>query len=194
MTLILTKRMTKPKTKKYIIPQKSNKITNRTYRKWKDKKDPQKRTLIVMVNGVKHIYPPKAGVIIFNQNLSKILIVKNNNYNGSFKWGLPKGHFEKDEYPSECAKRELYEETGLNVNITRNNTNRLTCINNSIYFVFIASENEITINPIDTTEIKEAKFCYINRIRTLNSCQVNKELRKVSHYYIRKCAQIAILI
>ena len=190
MTVALRKNIKK----KYIIPQKSNKRSAKTIRKWINKDDPRKKTLIVMVNGLKHIYPPKAGVIIFNKLLNKILIVQNNNYNGHFKWGLPKGHFEEDEYPHECAKRELKEETGIDINITIENKNKLTAINNSTYYIYICDEKQINLQPMNKREIKKVKFCYINRIKTLNSSQINKELNKIIRFYIKKCKKIAIAL
>lgn len=182
------------KKKKYIIPQRSKNLTGRVVRTWINKDDPGKRTLIVTINGEKHYYPPKAGVIIFNKDFTKILIVKNNNYNGSYKWGLPKGHLESGELPHECAKRELYEETGITIDITEDHKNKISSINNSIYYIFTADEKKIILNPINTVEIIDAKFCYINRIRVFKSGEINKELKKMMCQYLKKCKRNAISI
>ncbi len=59
-----------------------------------------------------------AGGIVFYNNL--ILIVKNKRNDGivdkSF-WGIPKGHLEEGEKPTDTAVREVYEETGFRVEL-----------------------------------------------------------------------------
>ena len=103
---------------KYVIPQNRNSYTPDVSRRWTNMNNPRKRTLIVTINGEEHVYPPKAGVILFNKNLNKVLIVKSRGYyNSGTRWGLPKGHLENNELPNECAMRELYEETGIKINI-----------------------------------------------------------------------------
>ncbi|MFC1771248.1 NUDIX domain-containing protein, partial [Candidatus Margulisiibacteriota bacterium] len=49
-----------------------------------------------------------AGGIVINEK-GEILIVNQNN----LSWSLPKGHIDKDENPLTAAKREIYEETGI---------------------------------------------------------------------------------
>ena len=179
---------------KYIIPQQRESYKPSVNRKWLNKEDPQKRTLIVSINGTDHIYPPKAGVILLDKTLNKILIVNNNGYNSSSKWGLPKGHLETDEFPYECASRELYEETGIRINISPKARNYISSINNSIYYIFIVDEKHIKLNPIDTVEILSAKFSYITRLRTIKSGILNKELQKVIGKYIKVIKKKAVKI
>jgi 8-oxo-dGTP pyrophosphatase MutT (NUDIX family) len=51
----------------------------------------------------------KAGVFVVDESLKKVLLVQSR---GKL-WGPPKGSLEEGETFQECAKRELYEETGL---------------------------------------------------------------------------------
>jgi ADP-ribose pyrophosphatase YjhB (NUDIX family) len=53
----------------------------------------------------------KAGVVIYNQDEDSILIVQSR---GNL-WGIPKGTMEHTEQALECAVREVFEETGLDV-------------------------------------------------------------------------------
>lgn len=53
-----------------------------------------------------------AGVIVFNQNIDKVLLVCNP---GGYIWGFPKGHAEDSELLVDAAVREVREETGLDV-------------------------------------------------------------------------------
>uniref|UniRef100_A0A6C0B5S4 Nudix hydrolase domain-containing protein n=1 Tax=viral metagenome TaxID=1070528 RepID=A0A6C0B5S4_9ZZZZ len=184
-----------PSTLKYTIPQNRHTYTPNISRRWTDIHNPRKRTLIVTINGEEHVYPPKAGVIIFNQELNKVLIVKSRGYNiGGTKWGLPKGHLDNNELPNECAMRELREETGIKIHIPEKANNLINAINNSVYYIYIVDEKKIYLNPIDTVEIINAKFCYINRLKTIKSNVLNKELQKVVGKYLRNIKRLAIKI
>ncbi|MDR3112999.1 MAG: NUDIX domain-containing protein [Endomicrobium sp.] len=53
------------------------------------------------------------GAVIYKTEDEKILfLLVRSRRSGS--WGFPKGHCEKGESPIETAKREIYEETGIN--------------------------------------------------------------------------------
>ena len=60
------------------------------------------------------------GIILYTNNFEKILLVKQRFSN---KWGFPKGSFLENEKNNklywECAKRELYEETKINLNFVK---------------------------------------------------------------------------
>ncbi len=57
---------------------------------------------------------PTCGAIILNPPMDKVLVVCGF---GSTRptWGFPKGKIAKDEHPSVCAIREVYEEIGLDI-------------------------------------------------------------------------------
>ena len=63
-----------------------------------------------------------AGGIVLSED--KILLVKNKKGDSSTNsepwWGYPKGHLEEGEKPSEAAVREVFEETGFEVEIVNN--------------------------------------------------------------------------
>ena len=61
----------------------------------------------------------KAGGIICSPHFDKILCVMNiyTLEGGEYKWGLPKGHIDNNESISNCARREILEETGLDFHI-----------------------------------------------------------------------------
>ena len=165
----------------------SRMLKNRNNSKWnttkgfenfyKNRKRKQRETyqegknLIVKVNDKIYTYPPKAGVLIFDKTLTKVLAVKNCYNPNNPKWGLPKGHMEEDEDFINCAKRELHEETGLIVNI--NETDPYIKINNSVYYVYYVLNKVNNITPIDTNEINESRFVEIEELLTLNS---NREM------------------
>ena len=51
-------------------------------------------------------------------NNGKVLIIKENRKNIINKWNFPSGHLENGEHPFITAKREVKEETGLDVYLT----------------------------------------------------------------------------
>ena len=55
-----------------------------------------------------------ASAFIINPENKKILLVKHSDYD---KWLQPGGHIEDDETPEVAAVREVYEETGLKINL-----------------------------------------------------------------------------
>jgi 8-oxo-dGTP pyrophosphatase MutT (NUDIX family) len=90
------------------------------------------------------------GGIIKSSSSGKYLLVK-----GIDKWSFPKGHREKDETPFDCAKREIYEETGLTINDIKNKK----AVFVSVYYYFdIVLDNECPTNPIDTNEVKDIRW------------------------------------
>ena len=135
----------------------------------------EKNTLIVETNGKIFRYPPKGGVVIFDKNKDKVLMVKNNYhpYPKCQKWGFPKGHFEDNEQACECAMRELAEETNLNINI--NNNDPFIKINNSKYYLFYCDLKDLgEIAPRDTNEINDSQFINIKDVQNMNT---NKEAK-----------------
>jgi len=55
-----------------------------------------------------------SSVFVINPLNKKILLVKHNMFD---KWVQPGGHIEDDEVPEETAVREVYEETGIKLNL-----------------------------------------------------------------------------
>lgn len=58
---------------------------------------------------------PKVGVAVIVVKDSKVLLGKRMNSHGSGTWQFPGGHLEFGEPIEDCAKRELFEETGLTI-------------------------------------------------------------------------------
>lgn len=91
------------------------------------------------------------GGIIKSSSSGKYLLVKG--FTG--KWSFPKGHREKDETPHDCAKREIYEETGLIIDDIQTKKSIFV----SIYYYFdIELDEEYPTNPIDIKEIKDIRW------------------------------------
>jgi 8-oxo-dGTP pyrophosphatase MutT (NUDIX family) len=91
------------------------------------------------------------GGIIKSSSTGKYLLVKG--FTG--KWSFPKGHREIGETPYDCAKREIYEETGLTID----NIQDKKAIFVSIYYYFnIELDVEYPTNPIDTNEVKDIRW------------------------------------
>jgi 8-oxo-dGTP diphosphatase len=58
---------------------------------------------------------PAVGVLVILQFNNKILLGKRKGSHGNGEWCFPGGHMELYETPEECGKRELEEETGINL-------------------------------------------------------------------------------
>ena len=91
------------------------------------------------------------GGIIKSSATGKYLLVKG--FTG--KWSFPKGHREIGETPYDCAKREIYEETGLTID---NIQNKKTIFVSIYYYFDIELDEEYPTNPIDTNEVKDIRW------------------------------------
>jgi 8-oxo-dGTP pyrophosphatase MutT (NUDIX family) len=87
----------------------------------------------------------KAGVILHNPHTNKILVIQSR---GNL-WGFPKGSFEEGETTRECAIRELFEETGIQITIDKLDNEYK--VNDSVSYFYV----EYPV--INTLTIKEDK-------------------------------------
>ena len=91
------------------------------------------------------------GGIIKSKSTGKYLLVKGH----TGKWSFPKGHREKNETPYNCAQREIYEETGIEIE----NIHDKSIIFVSLYYYFdIEMDEECKVQPIDIKEVKDIKW------------------------------------
>lgn len=121
----------------------------------------------------------KAGAIILDHSKKFILLIKGKYAN---KWNIPKGTKEDYESIRITAKREIFEETGLDLNISKYEIP--IKLNKAFLYVLYIDKN-IPIQPIDVSEIKEAKWIPIHELDTLEDKSML--LKKVMVYISKIC-------
>jgi 8-oxo-dGTP pyrophosphatase MutT (NUDIX family) len=166
------------------------------YRQLREEKKAIKKTyedsnnnLVIEVGDSIFVYPKKAGIILFNTEKDKVLLVCSKHFeNGELIWSLPKGHLEDGETNWQTAKRETYEETGLNIDILEQDPS--VKLNNTVFYSYIGNSTEIeTItNGYITDEIVECKFIPIEDIR---KTKVTKETLIMCTKKVKLCQKIA---
>lgn len=75
------------------------------------------RLQVILSRIIRPLFQVFAAGVIFNQD-NKILLVKST-YQRFHPWGLPGGSLDYGESPEDAVKREVWEETGLNIEIER---------------------------------------------------------------------------
>ena len=93
----------------------------------------------------RRIINKKAGVFIYDSTEQKVLVIQSK---GNL-WGLPKGTFEQNENSVECAIRETYEETGIQ--LSQHNLGSCFYIRDqaTYYFAELKMQNVEISNTID---------------------------------------------
>ncbi len=117
------------------------------------------------------LYESSCGAVIFRKTEEgrKFLLIRNKR---SAHWGFPKGHIEPGESEEDTAIREVYEETGLNINIIPGFVKKSEYtiqgkIEKSVS-IFLAETDEVDYK-LQEEEIEECGwFCYEEALRILN--------------------------
>lgn len=103
------------------------------------------------------------GGIIFNEDLSKILLIKGR-YSG--KWGCPKGHHNlQDEDNLHTALREISEETGYQTKLRSRLLPNVTIDKVKLYCLLVSETADFNIT--DVHEISEIKWFDIENLKEL---------------------------
>ena len=118
----------------------------------------------------------ECGIIMLDYNLSKMLIIYQNE---SSKWGFPKGKMDTNEYNSKeyfsCAKRELYEETGIMLNCNKYKKLGSIIIKNKLFYIIMLQSKIKYSRPIDDVEIGKIKWINISDLCSFinkNNCNI----------------------
>lgn len=117
----------------------------------------------------------KAGVIMVSPDTQKVLVVINRNTMNpeNLKFGMPKGHREGMESVVLCAVRELQEETGLMVRVSK--SDKRIVVAETTYFL-VKAHSCLDPKPQDNTEIGDSRWVTWNDIMTTDC---NRGLRLI---------------
>jgi len=131
----------------------------------------------------------RCGIILFNNDLNTLILVQNKylyDEQNMSKWGIPKGILEKGETFHDCAMREVYEETGLSIQLQKKQP--FLKLNSTYYYPIRIQLNQQLI-PIDKKEIKSVKQMNILQIRS--NIRYNKDLKLLMIKYLNRAKSIA---
>jgi len=121
-----------------------------------------------------------AGGIVLN-NDNKILIVNQNHDS----WSLPKGHIDPGETALEAAKREIYEESGVQelkyiCELGFYERYKIGLDGNDDFdelkqiYLFLFKTQQVELNPIDPMN-PEARWCSIKEVKSLLTHNIDRE-------------------
>lgn len=133
-----------------------------------------KQNITINKNKCKKHKVLKAGSIILDHSKKNILLIKGNYAN---KWNVPKGSSDDNESIRNTAIREVREETGIDIQISKYD------IPVKIYkvFLYVKTVNKnCKINPEDTHEIQDAKWFSLSEVEKLED--KTTLLKKVINY------------
>jgi 8-oxo-dGTP pyrophosphatase MutT (NUDIX family) len=135
------------------------------------------------------------GAVVYKiQNNSPIFLLVNSRQNK--KWGFPKGHIENGENEIETAKREIYEETGIEdvkfiknfrqedvyvVNGSISHTRDNMVEKHSIYFLALTLADPL---DFDKNEIEELRWADIKQALELLSFTNQKKIINLAYKLI----------
>ena len=97
------------------------------------------------------------GVGVIVRRGTKVLVGLRRGSHGAGSWALPGGHLDGGETPEECARREVREETGLEIDALRRgpwSQDRLEAEGRESVTLFVEADG-----PTGTPEIREPAKC-----------------------------------
>ena len=115
------------------------------------------------------------GVLLISENNNiYILLVLGRAAN---KWGIPKGSIEHNESLEDAANREVFEETGININ--NYNTMKILNHNKSAYKLIKlpGSINDYKLCTNDPIEIKSVKWFSIKELFNIDEKKSNATIK-----------------
>ena len=112
------------------------------------------------------------GTILVSPN-NTVLLIKGRR---TGKWSFPKGHSEQGETEIDCALRETYEETGIELSY---NFSKIVHLATGVYFLYYMSEE--ICKPIDTKEVMETSWVSLQAMKHMSvNVDINTVLRSYS--------------
>ncbi|MBN1201146.1 MAG: NUDIX hydrolase [Anaerolineae bacterium] len=104
--------------------------------------------------GYVHFNDPKVAAVVFIEQDNRVLLVRRTVDPERGKWALPAGYIDDGEDPRAAAVREVCEETGLDVEITRllDVQGAPAALGASIVIIFAARVTGGTATPQDDAE------------------------------------------
>ena len=136
----------------------------------------------------------RCGGILFTKDFKAIVIVQNKyilNENNRELWGLPKGHIKDNESFAQCASREIYEETGLELEVQ--DASPKLRINKTYYFPILLNytldELLTKMHVIDVIEIANVCVLHIDKPEIAQK-NLNYELKLLLGHYIPRAKRI----
>jgi len=118
---------------------------------------------------------PTYGAIILNTFMDKVLLVQG--FWAKASWGFPKGKVNEDEPPSQCAVREVMEETGFDISdyLEEDEWLEMNINDHTVRLYLIPGVSETTQFQTTTRcEIKDIRWFEINSLPTSKTDQACK--------------------
>jgi len=125
-----------------------------------------------------------AVIYIANANKYEFLIISDRT---DGHWGFPKGHVEKNETEKETALREVYEETGLHVDLHNDFRVRIEYLTKKDMMkevIFFSAEIIYHEVNIQLSEIRDYKWASIEEAEQLLSYESSKDVLKEVYNFI----------
>lgn len=142
-------------------------------------------------------------LIAFRDNIPHMLIVQRGpNATHPGKWCIPGGFLEHDEFIYDCAKRELFEETGISLQPSEEDSLTIggiiddpkTSSMQNIVFVYKvirgnAMDEELSLDNAEPGEISDIKWIPVSDFDNIDwafNGAYQSELRKLLKHYIKQ--------
>ncbi len=123
----------------------------------------------------------KAGVFLIDYKTNRVLLVQSH---GKL-WGPPKGTVEENETFFECAKRELYEETGIQLDDNMYTNGNLVKSNTYYYFIPI-NECAVSVQQTNGNDANGIGWFNINCIVDGNY-KINQHCKLTFRKFLNLC-------